>query len=204
MAQFWVGGWFCRLDPGIPLVNAHDDQNGKSTMRHFPATMVIVFMIIFMVSNTFSPTYAADFIRVDTLCERGEQVLFSCLIDRKPAKILSLCGSTDLDARRGYLKYRFGTTAKVELEYPPSPKNSQRAFRYGFSLSEAQIRQASTMAVSFDRGDYRYEIFESIFPTDSAKQGVRVTTPDRTIADFSCAQPIVGSLEKLAGVVPSR
>lgn len=173
-------------------------------MRTFSATIMIVFIVIAMiVSDAGKPVYAADFIRIDTLCERGEQVLFSCLIDRKPAKILSLCGSSDLGARRGYLKYRFGTTAKLELEYPPSTRNSQRAFRYGFSLSEDHVRQASIMAVSFSRGNYRYEIFESIFPTNSAKQGVRVTTPDKTIAAFSCAQPIIGSLDKLAGVVPS-
>ena len=173
-------------------------------MRIFSATIVIAFVLAAMVLHALRPANAADFIRVDTLCERGEQVLFSCLIDRKPAKILSLCGSMDLDAKRGYLQYRFGTTTKIELEYPPSPKNSQNAFRYGFSLNEAQIRQASIVAVSFNRGDYRYEVFESIFSADAATNGVRVTTPDRTIADFSCTQPIVGSLDKLAGVVPSR
>ncbi len=143
--------------------------------------------------------WGAEYISVHTLCKTDEQVLFSCHI--QGAKVLSVCGSSDLGAKQGYLKYRFGKQGLVELEHPKGNSKTQQAFLYTFSLSEAHIRQASEATLSFSRGKYLYEVYNSIFDAEAFSNGVRVITPDRIIT-LECVGPIIGNLDKVGDVVP--
>src|SRR5688500_5940508 len=56
-------------------------------------------------------------LQTNTLCAKTERVIFACVL-RRPAKIVSVCASKDLTRDTGYVQYRFGSPAKIELEYP--------------------------------------------------------------------------------------
>ena len=158
----------------------------------------VLYILLF---GIFGLVHGADYISVHTLCKTGEQVLFSCRIQGGSAKLLSICGSANLGSKQGYLKYRFGKKGIIELEHPKGSKTTQQGFRYRFTLSEDPAKQASSAILSFKRGSYVYEVFDSVFDTDSFAKGVRVTTPDRVIT-LECARPVIGNLDKVGVVVP--
>ena len=54
-----------------------------------------------------------------TLCKQGEKEVFSCTT--KARKTASLCASPDFSAKGGTLQYRYGSPAKLELQYPDTP-----------------------------------------------------------------------------------
>ena len=65
----------------------------------------------------------------NTLCAKEERVIFACVL-RRPAKIVSVCASKDLTRETGYLQYRFGLPAKIELEFPKERDRTQERFEY--------------------------------------------------------------------------
>jgi hypothetical protein len=68
-------------------------------------------------------------LQVNTLCAKTERVIFACVL-RRPAKIVSVCASKDLTRDTGYLQYRFGSPARIELEYPKDRTGTQQKFEY--------------------------------------------------------------------------
>ena len=68
-------------------------------------------------------------LQANTLCAKNERVIFACVL-RRPAKIVSVCASKDLTRDTGYLQYRFGLPAKIELEYPKDRTSTQQKFEY--------------------------------------------------------------------------
>lgn len=68
-------------------------------------------------------------LQVNTLCGKTERVIFACVL-RRPAKIVSVCASKDLTRDTGYVQYRFGSPAKIELEYPKDRTGTQQKFEY--------------------------------------------------------------------------
>ncbi len=126
-----------------------------------------------------------------SLCSDGEQVIFSCVVDRS-GKQVSLCGAKELDRRRGYLQYRFGTPGAIELQFPRDRANTQRAFRHAHYF-RAQVDRTET---TFDNSGYRYVMY-SYYDGDTKpvvrEAGVRVQrhgTTDRA-TELPCrAEPI--------------
>jgi len=68
-------------------------------------------------------------LQANTLCAKTERVIFACAL-RRPSKIVSVCASKDLTRDTGYLQYRFGSPAKIELEYPKDRTGTQQKFEY--------------------------------------------------------------------------
>lgn len=79
------------------------------------------FLLIFL-----SLFVAVSFAETNSLCQRNEQVLFSC--PTKNAKIISLCASENLSSTSGYLQYRFGKKNNIELYYPEDKVPPKKAF----------------------------------------------------------------------------
>ena len=75
------------------------------------------------------PAQSPGALQPNSLCAKDERIIFSCPIKR-PAKIVSVCASKDLTSDRGYIQYRFGLPAKVELEFPKERNGSQQKFQY--------------------------------------------------------------------------
>jgi hypothetical protein len=108
-----------------------------------------------------------------SLCTKSEKIIFSCAV-RPTGKIASLCASTDVTRERGYIQYRFGRSAKVELEYPASREQSQKRFRYSHYFRA----RVDLTEISFTSGDYNYTVFDSYNGEEKPvilEQGVTVT-----------------------------
>ena len=136
------------------------------------------------------------------LCRADEQVFFTCQITPS-SKLISLCGSKSLDARRGYLQYRFGKPGTVELQFPRERANTQRVFRYAHYF-RAQVDRTE---VTFDHEGYRYVVFDNyegdIKPA-VRESGIRVRRHGATTkeTELTCDGKPTSKLGSLESIVP--
>ncbi|MGH9906047.1 MAG: hypothetical protein ACRD8U_10770 [Pyrinomonadaceae bacterium] len=139
--------------------------------------------------------------RATSLCRKDEQVLFAC--KTAASKIISLCGSKELEEKKGYLQYRFGKPGALELQFPEKLENTQSAFRYD-NYFRAQV---SRTHLRFDNGGYRYELFyyyEGDISPKIIQGGVTVEPPgkDKESIQIDCLGRVVSRLAGLESVVP--
>jgi hypothetical protein len=116
-----------------------------------------------------------------TLCESSETAYLSCAVG---SKLLSVCGSRDLTANSGYLRYMFGAAGKKpELVYPAAQIHPSRAFRRNEPITSAK---AGVMALGFDSSGFTYSVFttHSAFGYNGA--GVIVQKANVQVASMSC------------------
>jgi len=137
-----------------------------------------------------------------SLCAKDERIIFSCPL-RKPAKIVSLCGSKDLTNDRGYLQYRFGLPGKVELEFPQDRTGTQQKFQYTHYF-RAQVDQTE---ISFRNNGYEYAITDDYNgeekPVQSI-QGVSVTAPGKPKeVSLQCRMKAKADYADLQAVLPN-
>ena len=90
-------------------------------------------------------------LQVNTLCAKTERVIFACVL-RRPAKIVSVCASKDLTRDTGYVQYRFGSPAKIELEYPKDRTGTQQKFEYTHYMRA--LVDLNEISFSIDGVDY--------------------------------------------------
>lgn len=140
-------------------------------------------------------------------CSKDERIILSCEIASN-RKLLSLCGSSDLSAAKGYLQYRFGRPGEVELEFPAKPDGS----RSRFAMSLESYSAGYDARLRFTRGATVYEVFDRSTRSDpvtsdyQTQRGVRVLQNEEEIAVFACrdqadSPPWAGSLALLDGIV---
>ena len=135
-----------------------------------------------------------------SLCEGAEKIVFSCAL-AKSAKIVSLCSSKELTKDRGYLQYRFGLPAKIELEFPKQREQTQSAFKYSHYF-RAQFDQTE---ISFSSNGYQYAIFDDFNGEQKPAQhdqGIRITSPGDKETTLTCRGKALAHYEDLAGVFP--
>jgi hypothetical protein len=159
-----------------------------------------------MISDT---THAQDYfgnILQDTLCQPGETVLFAC--DTKHAKKIAACARPAEGSPFGDIRYRFGTTAHVELEFPSTP---QPLATYASGASMGDGARGELAFLRLKQADTTYSVYRmAVNPTyqrDGASEnnGVLVERAGRLIANIHCdtgSNPHAGVLvdRKLFGV----
>src|SRR5882724_1302183 len=137
-----------------------------------------------------------------TLCAKTERVIFSCPVKR-PAKIVSLCASKDLTSDRGYLQYRFGVPAKIELEFPQSKTGTQQKFQYTHYFRA----QVDLTEISFSSNGYEYQITDDYNGEEKPaqiSQGVSVTAPGKPKdVSFVCRTKPKADYTDLQAVLPN-
>jgi hypothetical protein len=137
-----------------------------------------------------------------SLCRAEEQVMFSCTVT-PGARSVSLCASSALDHRRGYLQYRYGSSGAVEWQFPQARANTQLAFRYA-RYFRAQVDRTE---ISFDDQGYRYTIFDyyegDMKPVTSIA-GVRMSKHGATKleTELLCQGNASGKLGSLESIIP--
>lgn len=136
-----------------------------------------------------------------SLCGNEEQVIFSCAV-APGVRTVSLCASSALDHRRGYVQYRYGRPGAVELQFPQARANTQLAFRYAHYF-RARVDRTE---ITFDNDEYRYTLFD-YFEGDVRpaiiKAGVRVSKHGTKGAEtqFRCVAKPTSNLGKLENVI---
>jgi hypothetical protein len=152
--------------------------------------------------TTLLAAQAATKSQSSSLCRAEEQVIFTCSVVAE-ARTVSLCASSVLDHRRGYLQYRYGKPGALELQFPQARANTQLAFRYAHYF-RAQVDRTE---VSFDNQGYRYTIFDyyegDVKPAISTA-GVRVSKHGRNgqEVELVCHGKPTSKLGRLETVVP--
>ncbi|MGZ3692619.1 MAG: hypothetical protein ACXVAX_14010 [Pseudobdellovibrio sp.] len=146
----------------------------------------------------FQTSVQADEFRIAHLCAQGEKVYFNCQT-AKDSKTISVCGSPDLSKKRGYLKYRFGTPEKIELEFPSNKKNSLQKFYFAHYLRY----QTDYSLLSFTHKKFKYAVFKNYDETQKPKtsSGVMITTDDQNEKSIICKNELVFELNQLEGIV---
>ena len=128
-----------------------------------------------------------------SLCDTKEKEFFSCTIGRKTA---SVCGSTDLSGKSGYLQYRFGIDRNsLELQFPEVAESPSKIFKIGFNGSA----KSSLINLQFKISSYSYTIFNERAAFGDNGAGIAILAPSGKLTRFSCkeADP-KDSLYKLA------
>lgn len=141
-------------------------------------------------------------LQANSLCAVDEQIIFSCVVKRT-AKLISLCGSARLTKDTGYLQYRFGLPAKVELEFPKERPGSLKQFHYTHYFRF----QVDLTEVNFAIDDYQYSVFDSYNGEEKpaiSNQGVTVTAPGKTHdVTFPCRTKPKADYSALADILPN-
>ena len=134
-------------------------------------------------------TQSPGALQPNSLCAKDERIIFSCPTKR-PAKIVSVCASKDLTNDRGYIQYRFGLPAKVELEFPKERSGSQQKFQYSHYF-RARVDHTE---ISFTVNGYEYQVtddYNAEEKTAQTIQGVMVTAPGKPKADYTDLQAVL-------------
>jgi hypothetical protein len=149
-----------------------------------PAIAICAIAVLGLMGGRNSEASQAN-LQPNSLCAKDERIIFSCHIKR-PAKIVSICASKDLTSDRGYIQYRFGLPAKVELEFPKERSGSQQKFKYSHYFRA----QVDLTEISFTLNGYEYQLTDDYNGEEKPAQtiqGVMVTAPGKPKeVSFAC------------------
>jgi hypothetical protein len=144
--------------------------------------------------------FCASAMASPTLCGADEDIDFSCAAGKKT---ISVCASKDLAPGHGYIQYRFGSPAKVELTVPadkssPTPESPLAGSMMFSGGGGAYLR--------FIAGDFNYVVYTAIGKGWGTKDGVAVERGGKRVGHVSCSEePMSGLGDELftkAGLKP--
>lgn len=119
------------------------------------------------------------------LCKANEFPIFS--FKASTGKTASICIAASASTTSGYLVYRYGTNAKIELTYPQDTSNSFSKFSYS-SYSRGGGKQNAAMylnKLAFTNGGYSYQLYDDWNSEDDHfSKGISVTN-NQTNQSFS-------------------
>jgi hypothetical protein len=144
----------------------------------------------------------------ETLCHSDEKIIFNCRVAASP-KIISICGSPNLDAAEGYLQYRFGTPKRIDFVFPATTSNTQQQFSWEWH----HPYQSFSIDLWFQNNGYVYDVFSEELsealngvPGGTHKYGVRVYKEDSEkpvgVGVFDCETQPTGEFD-LGDIVPN-
>ncbi len=128
------------------------------------------------------------------LCMDNENVIFSFIT--KNNKIMSICISKD----ESYIVYRYGTKAKIELEYPEDKNNSWAKFKYSFYFrgGGAANEGIDLNYLKFNNNGYTYTVFQEYSAVDeNTIYGIRIENSKNKIEIKGVPKSVIGTLINL-------
>jgi len=93
------------------------------------------------------------------LCHADEQVIFGCAVGKR---MVSLCASPKVGRDAGYVQYRFGTLARLELTYPTSLEPPAEKFH----ISTTGYSGGGAARLRFSIAGFDYVLFDSVVRTN--------------------------------------
>jgi hypothetical protein len=161
--------------------------------------LIAVLMSSAPTTSTSASTSTSTPPSAPNLCQHGEKLFFTCTL-AKSKRVVSVCGSSDLDATKGSLVYRARRAAKGEfdLEFPKTPTPATKAFTYAYRPG------SGFSGVSFKVEATTYVVFSK--PSDetesSTVHGVQVLENDKA-TDLMCDEKTVNDhLSSLSDLLP--
>jgi hypothetical protein len=123
-----------------------------------------------------------------TLCLTNEDNIFSCSTGKK---VISVCASKDLTAAHGYLQYRFGSPAKVELTIPADQSVPPASSAVSRTL---MFSGGGGAYLRFKTGDYDYVVYTAIGRGWGTKDGVAIEKNGKPRTHISCKDEPVSEM----------
>ncbi|HIC7207781.1 hypothetical protein [Burkholderia stabilis] len=110
-----------------------------------------------------------------TLCQSHEEIYFSCSLG---GKIVSLCASGNISPNNGYVQYRSGVPAHIDIQFPnkPYPPNGR------FEISDISAGNLDCVHIKFKFGKYDYVIYQG------SPSGVCIKEHGDLISNETCEQ----------------
>lgn len=121
---------------------------GTDTVRH------AAFLIMALACAALSPPEVQAGTSASSLCDAGEQVVFSC--ELKAGKKVALCAQAGIPLPGAQLQYRFGTSDKLEFRYPEVAAYGISPFFY----SSTGYSGGGELHIRFATGEHDYLLFE--------------------------------------------
>ncbi len=135
------------------------ESNNKQKVINTQKKWLIEVRDVCLEGNCLRKAYElriAQLQQATTMCKAREIAVFSCVMAQK--KMASLCASQDVTATSGYIKFRLGRNQSApEIELPKQEVSASNYFKY-YSWESPK---ASTHALSFWNGEFRYSLFYS-------------------------------------------
>ncbi len=156
--------------------------------RLVPALSILIAALCAPLARAAQPVANAV-----TLCTADETILFSCQTTNN--HVISLCSSKAPSESTGYIQYRYGAPAKIELVYPSARTAPAGKFNKEF---QNWARGSYESSLSFVIGQYTYTVYANwiIGSTESVNEdtsgtygnhaGVRVERQDEWTKEISC------------------
>lgn len=113
--------------------------------------------------------------QAQTLCAPEEMNILSCEVGKK---ILSVCGSKDLDSDKGWMQYRFGTLEKLDMVYPEKNEHPKKSFKSNRLYSSAE--QSLIQELQFKKSNTAYTVYTQDIK-GKKEAGVTVTINSKDI-----------------------
>ena len=156
------------------------------------------------IARSALPAFLAALSSAAHACASGSFPLFGCDAANRQ-KFIELCAPSPLDAKSGYLIYRFGSQDKdgvetaVELEYPAESAGSLKRF-YAATYTHGGLY---TQSVRFVSGNFGYTVFTRSkgMATVAAGVDVRDRKSGKTTT-ISCSERPRFYIFELKGLVP--
>lgn len=133
------------------------------------------------------------------LCLKGEKIIFGCTL--QGGKEISVCSSSVLNNRTGFVKFRYGTVENIETEYPGDKARPEKLYSF-YRFARFQFEQ---IHLRFSVGNTKYEVFDEESVADEnaiKKSGVRINAPGFAPVEYVCSDKPKGNLRKMEGLVP--
>jgi len=168
------------------------------TIRGAVTSLAAVLVGAVLASAALVPTAAAGGgSRPAQLCKAGETLLFGFEM-AKSAKFVAFCTNKQDD----YIVYRFGTSAKTELEYPAERKGSWKQFTH-VHFGEECDRKGKGDYLVFTIGETAYSVRERCFFNDRVADDKNADT-DAYQVDIEIKNTKSGKTTVLMGDEQSR
>ena len=103
-------------------------------------------------------------------------------------KVVSICGSADLEGNGVWIEYRFGKPGNIEMRFPADPSAAREEF-----IVRRYTRAGTTyFKLEFEKGGYNYAILEGAEvggdPEYAATLRVRQISDGTDVAEFELSR----------------
>lgn len=120
-------------------------------------------------------------------CAPGQRPVFSCATK---ARVIVVCASRDLTAQAGFVQYRFGRPAALELAYPAVDADWRPQVRGGTLM----LSGGGGAYIAFTNAPYRYTVYTATGRGWGSKAGVLVEKDGKQVANLACRRRPVSEL----------
>jgi len=150
-----------------------------------PSTLALLVLAAGAPQQAQAQSYFGNLVE-GTLCRAGETVLFACPSGQKQ---IAVCASPTDDSPFGVLRYRFGSSSHVELEFPIRAEPA-REYASGNNLGDGG--RGTLVYLRLNDGDTSYTVYaEAVNPTYqstdvSERSGVVVERHGKLLATRTC------------------